>query len=200
MTVAAVDSLGAAGVESTLSFADAPVPELRDRIVLALRYTISWSDAVGGGGVIAAALGGTGPLEAQAWQARIGDVQQALRGLLVMIPPDGEFAGKDAKAAYERTSAAFAQLYRDLTLSSATLPRPELLYQLGELGAALFKFPAVAATTLAEQASNAIAGILGGTTAAIWSALWPWLIVAGAGAGVWYFRAPLLRLFAKGAS
>lgn len=199
MTVAAADSLGASGVESTLGFADELVPELRDRVVKALRYTMSWSDAVGGGGMLAAALGGTGPAEAQAWQARIVILQDQLRELLVMMPPDSQFPGKDAVAAYEAASAAFAQLYRDLSLSSASLPRPDLLDQVGDLGAALFKFPAVAATTLAEQASNAIASILGGTTAAIWSALWPWLLVAGGAAGVWYFRAPLLRLFAKGA-
>lgn len=187
-----------AGVESTLSFADAPVAELRERLIRALRYTFSWSSAVGGGGnLLEVASGGPSPIDAAIWQTRIDDVQKALRFVLASMPLSDVFATTEAKGAYEHVSEGFAQLYRDLALSRSTLPRPDLLEQLGDLGKALFDAPAAAITAAAETASNAIARALGGTAAAIWSALWPWLIVAGVAGTVYVFRAPLLRAVSK---
>lgn len=185
-------------VESVLSFADEPIEVLRDRVLQAMRYTFSWSRAVGeGAGVLGAAGGAPGALAAAAWQQRIAGMQAALRELLVMMPLSDRFAGRDAVAAYERVSQGFAQLYRELVLSAATLPRPDLLDQLGDLGSAVFQAPAAAITTVAEQASNAIARALGGTAGAIWSALWPWLLVAGGVGLIYLFRAPAGRALAK---
>jgi hypothetical protein len=185
-------------VESTLSFADEPVAELRDRVVRALGYTFSWLKAVGAGNnVLEVAAGAAGPVEAAAWQIKIRSLQSSLRELLVMLPLSDTFATKDAKAAYERASGAFAEMYRQLVLSASTLPQPELLDSVADLGTALFQAPAAAITTVAEQASNAIARALGGTAGAIWSALWPWLLVAAVGGVVYVFRAPAARALGK---
>lgn len=185
-------------VESTLGFADEPVPELRDRLILAMRYTFSWQKALSEAagslqyGASDPLLQGVHPLE-----ARVAAMQAALSGLLDAIPPDGQFVSVDQKQAYEATSATFAQLYRDLATSLATLPQLPLIDQLGQLGAGVFKAPAAAVKTLAEQIAQMLRDILGGTIAAIWSNLWPYLLIA-AGAGlVWLFRVPLLAAARK---
>jgi hypothetical protein len=178
----------ASSVESTLGFADAPTDELRGRLVTAFRYTVSWFDAVKATDSVAT------------WSARISDVMNEITAVIAMIPPGGEFAGKDAVAAYNQTSADFAQLYRDLVASADTLPQPSLLTQLGDLGSAFINAPVAAAKVLAEQAANGVAGLLGNTAAAIWRALWPWLLVAGAVGLVYVFRRPLGRALGKVAS
>lgn len=189
----------ATSVESTLGIADEPTAELRDRVTNALRYTLSWLGALTPGalGALDVVAGNTDPVELIAFRGRITDMQTALRGLLDMLPLSDVFAGKDAKAAYERVSQGFAQLYRDLALSRSTLPRPELLEQLGDLGAGIFRAPAAAITTVAEEAAGAIAKALGGTAGALWSNLWPWLLVAGGVGLVYVFRAPLGRALGK---
>lgn len=189
-------------VESTLGLADAPVLELRDRISAALRYTFSWSKALspGSGVVLNVAAGAYDPIAAAEFGKRISDMQDALRALYSLLPPDLVFVGNPQKTAYESVSAAFAQLYRDLALSADTLPRPELLQQLGDLGSAALNAPAAAATTLAQEIANALARLLGGTAGAIWAALWPWLLVAGGAGVVYVFRAPLGRALGKAAA
>jgi hypothetical protein len=184
--------------ESVLSFADEPVPVLRDRIALALRYTFSWDKALSEART-SLAYGTSDPLltDLRPLEARVSAMQQALRGLLDMIPADGEFVGRDQKAAYEATSAAWTQLYTDLSLSLATLPQRPLLDQLGDLGAAFFRAPAAAAVTLAEQIAKMLRDLLGGAAAALWSNLWPWLLVAGGVGLVYVFRAPLARVVSK---
>lgn len=197
MTVAAADSLsGAAGVESTLGIADAPSLELRDRIITALRYTFSWAKAVDDG-IANQVLNAADPEVLQELQNRVSDMQHALRGLLSAIPADGVFPGNDAKASYEQTSSAFAQLYRDLVFNAATLPQPSLLQQLGGIASGFLDAPVAAVTAAAETASNAIARALGGTAGAIWSALWPYLLIAGAVGVIYVFRAPLGRALGK---
>lgn len=190
------------GVESTLGLADAPVLELRDRIYTALGYTFSWSAALkpGSGVVLNVATGAYDPIAAAQLAARVSDMQDTLRALYNELTPDMQFLGRDQVSAYESISAAFAQLYRDLTLSASSLPRPDLLDQVGDIGSAFFDAPAAAITALAEKASNGIARTLGGATAAIWSALWPWILIAGIVGVVYVFRAPLGRAVGKVAS
>lgn len=195
-------------VESTLGTADAPVLELRDRIETALRYTFSWSKAVGSVGVLDfvpgmsakplnIVTGATNPLDAATFQSRISAMQDALKSLYALLTPDLVFPGNDAAAAYERASTTFAQLYRDLQLSKETLARPDQLDELSGIADGFFDAPAAAITAVAEKASNGIAKALNGTAAAIWSALWPWLLVAGAVGVVYVFRRPLTRALGK---
>ncbi len=189
-------------MESTLGTADAPNLELRDRIISALGYTISWSKAVAGGisNTLTAGPDGSYIDESAALTqlaARVSQMQQALTGLLALIPVDGVFPTKDAVAKYEDVSAGFAQLYRDLTLNAATLPQPGLLDTASGIASGFFEAPGAVLSTLAEDASNSIARTLGKTTAAIWSALWPWLLLAGGVGLVYVFRAPLGRALGK---
>jgi len=187
-------------VESTLSFADGtPVLELRDRIYTALGYTFSWMQALSpGSGVVLNVVSGVyDPAEASGLAARVSDMQTALKGLYAMFTPELVFAGNDAVATYNNVSAAFAQLYRDLVLNKNTLPRPDLLDQVGDVATGIFQAPAAAITAIAEKASNGVARALGGTAAAIWSALWPWLLLAGAVGVVYVFRRPLSRALGK---
>ncbi len=181
------DTLGDVTAESALSFADEPVLILRQRLDRAFRYTVSWS----------AAAGDALDRDGVSFSSRIDDVQLAIKVMYTLIPPDSVFIGKDAKAAYERLSAGYAQLYRDLVFSAETLPQPALLEKLAGLGQALLDAPTAAITGAAESISNAIARVLGGTAAALWSNLWPWLLLAGAAGGVWIFRAPLARAVGK---
>jgi hypothetical protein len=192
LTAAAAGDFGAyePAAESTLSFADAPVAELRERVLRALRYTFSWADAV---------ASNADPLDMipSDFEVRVSQMQDALRALLNLLPPSDIFPGKDAVAVYEHTSESFAQLYRDLSTSLEGLPARPLLDELGDLGKAVFQAPAAAITAVAESATNAIARALGGTAAALWSNLWPWLLVAGGVGIVYVFRAPLGRVVAK---
>lgn len=187
--------------ESVLSFADEPIPELRKRIELALRYTFSWDKALSQArGSLA--YGTVDPLltEWRALEARVSAMQTALRILLDQLPVEGVFVGNDQKAMYEATSATWAQLYTDLSLSLATLPQRPLIDQLGDLGSAVFSAPVAAATVLAEKVTGSVRDLLGGTAAAIWNNLWPWLLLAG-GVGLAYlFRAPLMRAVGKAAA
>ena len=196
MTTAA-DSFGSS-VESTLSFADEPNAVLRARITQALRYTFSWQEALQESASSPAYIIGdpTGE-EIDPLITRVADMQTRLSQLLDLVPLSDVFPGKDAAAAYERTSADFAQLYRDLSLSLATLPQRALLDQLGDLGSAALRAPVAAGKAIAEQIAQAIRELLGNTAAAIWSALWPVILIGGA-VGVGYlFRAPLARALGK---
>ncbi len=188
----------APGVESTLSFADAPSLELRERLFKAQGYTLSWLKAIAFNSSPLSLVLAEATIPALAdFYTRIVSLRLQLANLVDGIPPDGVFPGKDAAAAYEATSKTFAQLYRDLAFNRATLPSPDLLERVTELSSAVFQAPAAAITTLAEQAANAISKALGGTAAAIWRNLWPWLLLAGAGGVVYVFRAPLMRAFGK---
>jgi hypothetical protein len=196
-----VGALVELGAENALSLADEPIAVLRERVLLGLRYTFSWLKAVrqsvGAFPVVDAVSGGPTIADAAGWELRIREMQTALRGLLDIMPPSDVFPGNDVVAAYERVSHGYAQLYRDLSLSMSSLPARGLLDQASDLVDAVFQAPAAAATAIAESASNAIARLLGGTAAAIWSALWPWLLVAGAAGLVYVFRAPLGRAIGK---
>ena len=188
----------APGVESTLSFADAPSLELRERIFRAQGYTLSWLKAIAvNTSPLSLILAEATIPDLAGFYSRIVSLRIDLANLLDLIPPDGFFPGKDAAAAYEAASRTFAQLYRDMALSRATLPSPDLLERVTDLSSAVFQAPAAAITTLAEQAANAISRALGGTAAAIWRNLWPWLLVAGAGGVIYVFRAPIGRALGK---
>lgn len=188
------------GVESTLGIADEPVDVLRERLLLAMRYTFSWqkalSDAVVSPAYQVSDLALAQPL---ALGGRVSAMQDALAGLLDAMPLSDRFPRKDAAALYETTSATFAQLYRDLALSLATLPQLPLLDQLGDLGSAVFKAPGAVAKTLAEQVAGGVRDLLGGTIAALWSRLWPFILLGAAGGVVYVFRAPIGRAIGRAA-
>lgn len=184
------DAFGDVSAESVLSIADEPVDVLRQRIQLALRYTFSWMDAAGD----------ASDRDGVPFSKRISDVQTALFVLLDLIPAGSVFIGKDAKAAYERVSRGYAELYRDVVFSADTLPQPSLIEVLGDLGTAAFKAPVAAAKTAAQMIADSIRQLLGNTAAALWTNLWPWLLLAGGAGLVYLFRAPLARALGKVAS
>lgn len=189
-----------ASAESVLGFADGElISDLRERLLLALRYSFSWLRAVApnSGAVLNTVTGSYDPIAAVAFAARIHDMQTTLRALLDMMPPSDLFPGNDAVAGYKAASAAWAQLYRDLALSLTAMPQRDLLDQVGDLGQAMLDAPVAAISTIAESASNAIARTLGNTAGAIWSNLWPWLLVAGALGLAYVFKGPLLRAVGK---
>lgn len=190
----------APSVESTLGFADGtPNDELRARLLTATRYCASWFQAVQSGDAVSDTIVARDNNSVM-FSQRIADVLDEITATLAQLPPDGLFPGNDAVAAYNQTSADFAQLYRDLALSADSLPRPDLLTQLGDIGSAFLNAPVAAAKTLAEQIADAIRKLLGNTAAAVWHALWPWLLVAGAAGAVYVFRRPLGRALGKVAS
>lgn len=185
-------------VESTLGLADEPNVELRARIIRAQAFTVSWLKAIGANAnPLGFVLGDVRAPQLVSFYGRIIDMRTALKTLLELIPADGFFAGNDAAKAYERASAGFAQLYRDLALSVETLPHPDMLDRAADLVESVFIAPTSAITAVAEMAANAIGRALGGTAAAIWLALWPWLIVAGGVGVVYVFRAPIGRAVGK---
>ncbi len=186
--------------ESVLSFADGElISDLRTRLTTALRYTFSWQKALnpGVGVVLETAAGSYDPVAAAGFLSRIDDMQTALNALLNMMPPSDLFPGNDNVAAYNAVSKAWAQLYRDLSLSLTGFPQRALLDQLGDLGSALLNAPVAAAKSMAQELTDAISRLLGNTAGAIWANLWPWLLVAGALGLAYVFRAPLLRAVGK---
>jgi hypothetical protein len=182
------DTLANVSAESALSFADEPVDVLRDRIDLAFRYTVSWAKAAGDYA--------TGP-DGLPFSVRIDQMQSALQGLYALLPLSDVFPTKDAKAAYEKVSAQYAQLYRDLVFSADTLPDPTLIEVASSLAAALVDAPVAAITAGMEKVAGGAAKLLGGTAGALWSALWPWLLVAGAAGAIYVFRARIGRAVGK---
>lgn len=191
----ASSTVGGISTESLLGLADDTSLVLRDRLLTAKTYTVSWIKAVGGGGFGAELLdsvtgGGAG---ADDWEPQIVAMQAQLDACLSAIPVDSVFPSKAAVVLYNKTSGNWAQLFRALYLSSDTLPEPDLLTQAASLSDAILQAPAAAAKTLAQQISNALAKLVGGTVAA----LWPWLALGGLAVGVYVFRAPLGRLVGK---
>ena len=186
-----MDAFGSA-VESTLGTAEGtPISELRPRLDKAIGYIGSWYDAVGSGDPFD--LFSAAPV----WSDRIGAVLSEINGVQAMMPPSDLFPGKDAVAAYNHASADFAQLYRDLLFSADTLPQPAVLDQVSDFFKVAIHAPVAAAKTLAEILADEIKKLLGNTAAAIWHALWPWILVAGAAGVVYVFRAPLGRALGR---
>jgi|SRR5262245_15189473 len=191
----------AASVESTLGFADAPVDELRDRLLRAQRYTFSWLKAVASS---VSAIDPTGLLtgnasvfDAAGAASKIRAMQSTLSAVLDMMPPSDIYPGKSDVAAYEAASHEFAELYRELISSMAGYPARPLLDELGDLPEAFIRAPFAAAKTAMEELAQQLKELLGATFAAVWSKLWPFLLLGGAVGLVYVFRAPIGRAVGK---
>jgi hypothetical protein len=183
------DALADVNAEHALGTANStPIEELRPRIDLAFRFTVSWSAAAGD---YAAGKDGV------PFSYRIDEMQRKLQQLYALLPLSDVFPGKDAVAAYNAVSAQYAQLYRDLVFSVETLPQPTLLENAAGFGQALIDAPVAAVTGGMEKVADGVARLLGGTVGAVWSALWPWLLIAGGVGAAWLFRAPLGRALGK---
>jgi len=61
----------------------------------------------------------------------------------------------------------------------------------------VLRAPVAASKAIVEQTTKAIRDLLGNTAAAIWSALWPVILIGGAAGVVYLFRAPLGRALGK---
>lgn len=171
------------GIESFLGTADGELAQdLRDRLALATRYIANWYAATEDSD------------NKDIWWAKIdvlrGKVESAYKRLLA--PQNVTFLGRSDVAAYDDASAAWASLWRELTLSPDTID-VDRLSQVADLFTTIVQTPAAIITQVGNELGKAVGGAAGGFLARAW----PYLLGAGVIVAVWTFRQPLAALASK---
>ncbi len=175
------------GVESILGIdANEDAQTLRDRLALSTRYIANWYRATKGSD------------DQATWYQRIdterAKVEAAYNELIKS--ENAYFPGRTAKALYQDAANDWPQLWRDLKLSADTLSEPSLLDTAADFGTTLLHTPSAIISDIGNEVGKAIGGAAGN----LWRQAWPWLLVAGVGVTVYYFRAPIsAALSLKGA-
>ncbi|HET7485835.1 MAG TPA: hypothetical protein VFJ64_10745 [Solirubrobacterales bacterium] len=182
----------ALGPESLLAYGDGEDAQtLHDRLDLALRYIANWYKATGDSA------------NKSIWWTRIDQVRAKVEAAERAMNPSQVFPGNAELALYNDAGPAFAQLWRDLTLSADTLPDPSLLAKAADTLDTILQTPGYVVSAAADAAAK-IAGALGkgaGDAARnfVFSA-WPLLAIAGIAGVVYFFRKPLARALSTGAA
>lgn len=152
------------GPESLLQDAEAtPITDTRSRLNLALRYLANWYRATEGSD------------EQSVWWVKIDDVRAKVEAAFVAMDPAKVFPGVDELATYHDAQLAFADLWRQLTFSIDTLPRPDLITQAADFVDTLVHMPGTILTTTVDIVTKAA----GDATKKAITNLWPVLLVAG---------------------
>jgi hypothetical protein len=175
----------ALGPESLLPPADGDLAaDVHDRLDLALRYLANWYKAT------------DGSANKAIWWAQIDHVRTKVEAAERAIDPGAVFLGNTEINLYNDAAANFPQLWRDLTLSADTLPQPGLLDVAADFLDTLIETPGYVVTKAADAAGRA----LGQSAKDFVYQAWPFFLLAGLAAGVYFFRAPLGRALATGAA
>ena len=181
MTGVDVTGLGPQGVLDDPTGQDAQT--LRNKLDVALAYIANWYKAT------------KGSADQDVWWTRINQVRALVETAERAMDPGIVFPGKTEIAAYNAAAPAFVQLWQDLTLSSDTLPHPELLSQIADYLTTTIETPFTLVRTAANAAGDAAAALnlnLGKAVRDAIFALWPLLAIA-AGGVILYFGAPLIK-------
>lgn len=140
-----------------------PIADTRTRLNLALRYISNWYRATEGSD------------NQSVWWAQIDDVRAKVEAAFTAMDPGKVFPGKDELALYHDAQMAFPELWRELTLSADTLPKPGLLDLAADYIDTLLETPGIILTGAVDAVSK---GVGNAAKAAIVN-LWPVLLVAG---------------------
>jgi hypothetical protein len=157
--------------------------EMRERLALSTQYIANWYKATEDSD------------NKDVWWQKIDALRAKVESTYAELqqPANQYFAGRKEKADYDEASAAWAQLWRELILSTDTIDI-SLLDQLADFGTTLINAPGLLVPRLAESVGKA----LGDSASRFFTQAWPFLLAAGALGVVYIFRRPLVALAQKG--
>jgi hypothetical protein len=170
--------------ESFLGFADGELAStLRERLALATRYIANWYKATKGSD------------NQDVWWQKIDALRAKVEATYsaLLQPANATFPSNKVVADYNEASAAWAQLWRELTLSADTIDI-SLISQLADFGTTLINAPGLLVPQLADSLGKA----LGDSAARFFAQAWPFLLAAGVLGTVYIFRRPLVALAQRG--
>ncbi len=166
------------GVESLLGIPDGEdAPTLRDRLDLALRYIANWYKATSGSD------------DKVIWWARIDQTRARVEAAYKSFSPADLFLGNEAVGLYNDAALAFPAMWRELALSRDTLPEPDLLDVAASFADTILETPGY----LVNKFGDSLARGIGGAAGSLVEKLWPYALLVGAGAAVWYFGPSIAR-------
>lgn len=140
-----------------------PIADTRKRLDLALRYISNWyraTDDSDNKGI---------------WWAKIDDARAQVEAAFTAMDPSKVFPGNDELSAYHDAQLAFADVYRQLSFSADTLPKPELLDLAADFVDTLTETPGIIVTTIVDKLTKGAGDAVGKAV----KNLWPVLVVAG---------------------
>lgn len=157
--------------------------EMRERLALSTQYLANWYKAT------------ADTDNKDVWWQKIDALRAKVESTYAELqkPENQYFAGHVEKADYDEASAAWAQLWRELTLSPDLIDI-SLLSSLSDLGTTLINAPGLLVPQLAESVGKA----LGDSASRFFTQAWPFLAAAAALGLVYIFRRPLVALAQKG--
>lgn len=165
-------------------------PGLRDRLALSTRYLANWYKAT------SATLGPYGAsAQTQAvWWQKIDSVHQKVQDTYneLLQPLNLYFLSPQAKADYNAASSAWAELWRELELSTDTVDI-SLIDQVASFADTLIEAPSL----ILPSISNSLGKAIGGTIGAFLAQTWPYLAGAGLLYGIYVFRRPLVAIIGR---
>jgi hypothetical protein len=170
-----VEDFGPEGLLGTPDGQDAQT--LRDRLALALRYLVNWYRATDGA-------------NRALWWPKIDALRAKIERAYKLADPAQLFLGNTGVAAYTDAANDFPALWRELSLASSSLLRPDLLDRAAPFVDAVLEAPGIALTGISNSITKGVGGALGSAL----GNLWPYLLLAGGAALVYVFRVPLARL------
>lgn len=158
---------------------DDPVAEAKQALKKANGFIDNWYQAVKGSD------------SESVWNAKIKSVQDKVTAAATALDPETlPFTSKTNIELYNDAGAAFADMWRQLNTSYDTLPQPGFLDKAAEFLDDVIHEPGRIATALGDALSGGVSDTLG----AILKNLWPWLLAATVGYGLYLaWRAGLLK-------
>jgi len=156
------------GPEALLSDADGELAaDVRARLDLALRYLANWYKATDDSGTVRAR-----------WWPQIDAVRAKVEAAFKAIDPNAEFMGNASLELYAQAQLVFPELWRQLSLSSDTLPKPDLLDQAADLLNTIAEYPTYLVPKIGDILARTIGGALGTIVGQLWYVVIPAALIA----------------------
>jgi hypothetical protein len=169
------------GVESFLGDADADGlgnADAREKLALSTRYLANWYKATSGSD------------NKDVWYQKIDALRNKVETLYSQLTADDNpFLSPVEKSDYNAASGAWADLWRQLTLSEDTVDI-SLLSQAADFATTAIKAPTVIIPDIMEQLGKLVNDSVG----KFFAQIWPVLTVVIIGGVVYVFRKPLSKL------
>lgn len=167
--------------ESFLGDADADElgnSDARDKLALATRYIANWYKATSGSD------------NKDVWYQKIDALRSKIETLYSQLTNDqNPFLSPVEKSDYNTASGAWADLWRQLTLSTDTID-VSLISQAADFVTTTLRAPGIAIPNFFQS----VGGIINDSVGKFMAQVWPVLIIVTIGGIVYVFRAPLSRL------
>jgi hypothetical protein len=167
--------------ESFLGDADADElgnQDARAKLALATRYIANWYKAT------------SGSENKDVWYQKIDSLRSGVQTLYTQLTADGNpFLSTQQKSDYNAVSGNWADLWRQLMLSTDTIDRT-LMSQAADFVTTTLNAPGIAIPAIFQS----VGGIINDSVGKFMAQVWPVIIIAGVAGGIYLFRAPLSRL------